>query len=81
MDPLGPADIPVVGDVGIINIGRKGVDGAFLQSGGIFLHGGLFMWRAEASWATLDALGRTFPRRTPNGWQKVPVIAKAWRLA
>ena len=80
LEPLGPADIPIVGDVGIMRMSTTEV-------GGIFLHGGLLLWRCDAErpehrgFRTIDVVGRTFLRNDSlRGWQKFPVLVKAWQL-
>lgn len=77
--PLGPADLPEIGDVGIMETSRG-------QSGGIFIGGGMLLIRAETDdgrsggWRSIDVVGRSFPRRTAEGWRPVPALAAAWRL-
>ena len=73
LQPLGPQDVPVIGDVGIFVTSRGEV-------GGIFLHGGIILWRAEMGTRQIGVWGRSLPVRRETGWDTIPVVSKAWRL-
>ena len=71
--PLGPSDIPVVGDVGVFKT-------SFGDVGGIFVHGGAILWRHERGWRIIDVVGRSLAVHGKAGWSFPTAITKAWRL-
>lgn len=66
-------DEAAVGDVGIIETSGGRV-------GGIFSHHGVFCWRAENGVNLIGVGGRSFPMRTVEGWERRPVVVKAWQV-
>lgn len=69
-------DEPQVGDVGIIETSANPSD----RVGGIFASGGTFCWRAENGVRIIGVAGRSFPVRTASGWERRPVVVKAWQV-
>lgn len=65
---------PQIGDVGII------VDNNEVPVGGIFLHGGVIMWRAEVGTRQIAVYGRTYPARVNGIILRKPLLLKAWRV-
>lgn len=71
--PLGPADVPEVGDVGVFKTSLGEV-------GGIFVHGGAILWRHEKGWRIIDVVGRSLAVRGRDRCSFAPVVSKAWQL-
>ncbi len=67
-------DMPQIGDVGII------VDNHEVPVGGIFLHGGVILWRHAIGTRQIGVYGRTYPVRTAAGIERRPLLLKAWRV-
>ncbi|WP_011580573.1 MULTISPECIES: DUF6950 family protein [Chelativorans] len=67
-------EMPVVGDVGIIETTRGRV-------GGIFTFGGGMCVRTLDGAAAIGVVGRAFPVRNADGtWERRPVVVKVWAL-
>lgn len=67
-------ECPQIGDVGII------VDNHEVPVGGIFLHGGIIMWRAEVGTRQIGVYGRAYPARVNGLIVRKPLLLKAWRV-
>lgn len=65
---------PQIGDVGIIMNNHE------VPVGGIFLHGGVIMWRAEVGTRQIGVYGRTYPVRVGGEIERRPLLIKAWRV-